>query len=150
MKRSVFKQKARETPVKRPRTRANAKKLPNITKLKKKLWEECRRITLKRYPEPKCFTCERAGLEGSNCHLGHFIPSSVCSVFMRYNLDNLRFQCYSCNIHKSGNWIAFEKNLEREMGKNFPAKLKALNEATKNQRYDILWYLAKLEEYKNL
>jgi hypothetical protein len=125
-------------------------KKPNITKLKKDLWQECRRITLDRYPNPKCFTCEREGIEGSNRQLGHFIPSSVCSVEMRYSLDNLRFQCYHCNINLSGNWPAYEKNLTIEKGPDFVNNLKKKNETTKGKQYDILWYQTKLEEYRNL
>ncbi len=138
-----------------PRPRKSTKSLkkkskkPNISKLKKLLWQECRRLTLLRYPEPKCYTCGKFGITGSNCHLGHFIPSSICSVEMRYSLDNLRFQCYSCNIHKSGNWPAYEAHLMIEKGLDFPTLLKKRNEETKNKQYDSLWYLQKLEEYKN-
>jgi hypothetical protein len=149
-RKTALRTKARETPVKRPKTKAKRKKVPNVTKLKKLLWQECRRITLNRYPDPKCFTCERAGIEGGNRQLGHFIPSSVCSVEMRYSLDNLRWQCYHCNINLSGNWPAYEKNLIREKGADFPDLLKKLNEATKGRQYDILWYQNKLEEYKAL
>lgn len=142
---------ASQTPKPRKVTKSTKKKpkKPKISKLKKLLWEECRRITFLRYPEPKCYTCEKFGITGSNCHLGHFIPSSVCSVEMRYSLDNLRFQCYSCNIHKSGNWPAYEAHLMIEKGRDFPEQLKKKNEETKNKQYDILWFLQKLEEYKN-
>ncbi len=143
---------ASKTPKPRQTTKSIKKKpkKPKISKLKKLLWDECRRITFLRYPEPQCYTCEKFGITGSNCHLGHFIPSSVCSVEMRYSLDNLRFQCYSCNIHKSGNWPAYEAHLMIEKGRDFPDLLKKRNEETKNKQYDILWYLQKLEEYKQL
>jgi len=150
MQRSGFKQKARETPVKRPRTKAKAKKVLTVTKLKKDLWQECRRITLLRYPEPQCFTCGQHGLVGSNRHLGHYISSSVCSVELRYDLDNLRWQCYGCNIHKSGNWLAYEKNLQIEKGAGFHEMLKKRNEETKGRQYDRLWYQQKLAEYRAL
>jgi hypothetical protein len=135
--------------IKSTRSTKKKPKKPKISKLKKLLWEECRRITFLRYPEPKCYTCEKFGITGSNCHLGHFIPSSVCSVEMRYSLDNLRFQCYSCNIFKSGNWPAYEAHLIIEKGRDFPELLKQRNEETKNKQYDITWYMNKLDEYKN-
>jgi hypothetical protein len=149
MKRSGFKTPSVK-PKKAPRSRAKVKKVLTVTKLKKDLWQECRRITLLRYPEPQCFTCGQHGLTGSNRHLGHYISSSVCSVELRYDLDNLRWQCYGCNIHKSGNWLAYEKNLQIEKGVGFNELLKKRNEETKNRQYDILWYQQKLAEYKAL
>lgn len=153
MKRTPLKRKtalkASVKPKKAPRKRVKAKKKPTITQLKKKLWEECRRITGERYPN-ECYSCYRQGLEKGNRQLGHFIPSSVCSVELRYHLDNLRWQCYHCNINLSGNWIEYEKHLNKEKGPGFSESLKALNEATKGKQYDILWYQAKLEEYRQL
>lgn len=125
------------------------KKTPTITLLKKKLWDECKRIIRERHGST-CYTCGRTGLEGSNRHTGHFISSSICSVELRYDLDNLRPQCYACNIHKSGNWLAFETHLMIEKGRDFPTELKARNELTKGKQYDILYYQTKLDEYKQL
>jgi len=153
MKRTALKRGTKtlkRTAFKRKVTKIVKKKVLTITKLKKDLWQECRRITLLRYPDPKCFTCERAGIEGGNRQLGHYIPSSICSAELRYDLDNLRWQCYHCNINLSGNWIAYEKNLQREKGKNFPTQLKKRNEQTKGRQYDSLWYINKLAEYKAL
>ena len=77
------------------------KKVVSISKLKKDLWAECRRITRARFNcdgEYYCFTC---GNLTPIPHTGHIIASSLCSAEMRYSLDNLRPQCYMCNIHKS-------------------------------------------------
>lgn len=131
-------------------TKKKKVKKETITSLKKKLWQECRRITLLHYPEPKCFTCERSGIEGSNRQLGHFIPSSVCSVEMRYSLDNLRWQCYHCNINLSGNWPAYEAHLMNEKGRDFPNQLKKRNEETKGKQYDILYYQELLASYRDI
>lgn len=139
MKRSGFKRKLPKKAVKKP---------PRISLLKKKLWEECKRIIRERY-NPYCYTCG-AYLEGSARQTGHFIPSSVCSVEMRYSLDNLRIQCYRCNINLSGNWPAYEKHLKEEKGPDFPDALKAKNEQTKGRMYDVLWYQQKLDEYRQL
>lgn len=118
-----------------------------LAKLKQALWAECRRITRERYGNT-CYTCGRTGLEGSNWQTGHFISSSICSVALRYDLDNLRPQCYSCNINKSGNWIAFEEHLIQDKGPDFPEHLKARNRATRGEKYDELWYQQKLQEYE--
>ena len=116
---------------------------PRPAKLKKDLWELCKQITRLRHGY-NCYTC------GQKCeapHTGHFISSSVCSVAMRYSLDNLRPQCYRCNIHLSGNWIAFENRLLSQFGELYVKALKRENEETKGRQYDRLWYEAKIIEY---
>ena len=144
LKRSGFKKKtAKKTTAKKRRVRSP------MQKAKDKLWDECRRIIKNRYGNV-CYTCYALGLEKSNWQTGHFIPSSICSVAMRYDLANLRPQCMQCNIHKSGNWVEYEKHLKLECGEDEPDRLKALNEATKGMQYDILWYQEKLAEYKKL
>jgi hypothetical protein len=87
-------------------------------------------------------------LFGSNLHLGHYISSSVCSAELRYSLDNLRPQCYRCNIHLSGNWIAYEAHLKAD-GID-PEQLKQRNRDTVGMKADVLWYQAKIEEYIQL
>lgn len=122
--------------------------------LKQKLWNECKRIIRERYLRHdgtwNCFTCGAHLDIPAKAQTGHFIPSSVCSVEMRYDLDNLRVQCYRCNINLSGNWIEFEKRLNAEKGEGFTDKLKARNESTKGLQYDQLWYEMYLANYKEL
>jgi hypothetical protein len=67
---------------------------------------------------------------------------------MRYSLDNLRPQCFSCNVHKSGNWIAFQEHLEKD-GIDI-AELLRRNQETKGMQADRLFYERKIEEYKLL
>lgn len=122
------------------------KKKTPLQKAKDELWELCKQITRKRHG----YTCYTCGAPCDHPHTGHFISSSVCSVELRYHLSNLRPQCYSCNINKSGNWIAFEDRLTVEFGPQYVADLKELNRLTKGLQYDILWYQAKIEEYKKL
>lgn len=122
------------------------KKKPTISQLKKKLWELCKQLTRKNYGY-NCYTC------GQACeapHTGHFIPSSVCSGEVRYDLSNLRPQCYACNIHKSGNWIAYEERLTQEFGKEWVETLKRKNQETKGRKYDEIWFQEKIEEYQKL
>jgi hypothetical protein len=88
--------------------------------------------------------------EAKSCQTGHYIPSSVCSTELRYDLGNLRIQCYNCNINKSGNWIEYEKRVREEMGHDYPEKLKARNESTKGQSYREDWYEMYLANYKNI
>lgn len=135
MKRSYIK---RKSPLKKQAT-------DTVSKLKQHLWQLCRQIIIKRHGSD-CYSCGARRLRGSNLHCGHFIPSSICSTELRYALENLRPQCYRCNIHCSGNWPAYEAHLIED-GIN-PDNLKQLNRQTTGLRYDILWYQAKIQEYE--
>lgn len=116
-------------------------------KIQDELWENCRRISKLRYPAPhKCFTCD-AEIEKSNCQLGHFIPNSVGGALLRYNLDNLRLQCYRCNINLGGNGSEFYRRLLHEKGQKHIDDLFILkNQTTKA----IDHYIKLLEEYKKI
>lgn len=147
MKRSGFKQKL-TVPMKR--TRLRKKSNSPLAKLKEKLWQLCRQIVKLQHPHI-CFTCGKPLVPGQNdFHTGHFISSSICSTYMRYYLGNLRPQCSGCNVWKSGNWLAFEIHLKAENGENYVVELKELNERTKGQKYDELWYKQKIQEYEEL
>jgi 5-methylcytosine-specific restriction endonuclease McrA len=137
---------ARRSPLKAPRRPVAKRKPPKVTTIKKLLWNECKRIVRARYGF-NCYTC---GKLTEAPHTGHFIPSSVCSVEMRYSLDNLRPQCFACNIHKSGNWPAYEAHLIVDHGRDYPDQLKQKNRDTTGKQYDILFYIQKLEEYKQI
>ncbi len=116
-----------------------------LRKLKDQLWKLCREIQIEKYGRT-CYTCDRTNLEGINCQLGHFIPSSVCSTEIRYSLDNLRPQCYHCNINLSGNWIEYEKRLNRD--KINTTLLKQRNEETKGKQYREDWYEKTIQTYR--
>lgn len=67
---------------------------------------------------------------------------------MRYSLDNLRVQCYACNIHKSGNWIEYERHLIAD-GIDVQ-ELKDRNEKTKGGMFREDWYKEKIQEYSQI
>jgi len=123
------------------------KKKSELKKLQDELWELCKQITRKRFRKfddsYSCFTC---GHFVEVPHTGHIITDSTCSTEMSYSLDNLRLQCYACNINKSGNWQAFYQIL----GKEYIDDIVKRNNESKGKKYDILWYKRKVEEYKNL
>ncbi len=127
-------------------TKKRKKKSP-LKKLKETLWKLCREIQIKRHGRT-CYTCGAKNLQGSNCHLGHFIPSSVCSTELRYDLFNLRPQCYHCNINLSGNWIEYEKHLTKDGIDT--AQLKDRNEKTKGLQYREDWYEACIAKYQSM
>ncbi len=89
-----------------------------IRKIQDKIWELCKKIV--RYRDgTTCFTCGKEGLIGSSWQTGHFIPSSVCGAYLRYDLRNLAIQCYRCNIDLSGNGAIFYKKLVEKKGQLF-------------------------------
>jgi len=124
--------------------RLRKKSKSSIRKLKDKLWSITRQIIIKQYGTT-CYCCGAPNLSGSNLHIGHFIPSSVCSAEFRYSLDNLRPSCYRCNIHLSGNWVAYEEHLKRD-GIDVD-ELKRKNKQS-TVKADSLWYEAKIREYE--
>ena len=136
---------------KRSSTTSKPKKMQirPISRLKKDLWAECRRIIRAKYGNI-CYTCNKGDLAGGNWQTGHFITSSTCSTPMRYSLDNLRPQCYHCNINLSGNWVVYENKLKLEKGEDFVEKLKLQNRDEKGGDYKSFWYIQKIEEYKLL
>jgi hypothetical protein len=146
LKRSGFKQKLTK-PLKR--TKLAKKGKSDIRKIQDLLWQECRRITLNKYEKNGkhyCFTCDKE-VSGSNRQLGHFIPNSVGGALLRYNLDNLRIQCYYDNINLGGNGSEFYRRLVKENGEEFVEKLFALKGQTTKA---IDHYTKLLNEYKEL
>lgn len=124
-----------------------------VSKAKQKLWQLCRRLVKIKHKKSdgtfQCYTCPQVLLEGQNqFHTGHFISSSICSTAMRYDLENLRPQCATCNVWKGGNWVEFETHLRKD-GVDVEA-LKQRNRDTRGKKFDILWYKAKISEYENL
>lgn len=113
------------------------------------LWNECRRIQLEKYARNGinyCFTCDKP-IDKQNRQLGHFIPNSVGGCLLRYNLDNLRPQCYYCNINLGGNGAVFYKKLLEEKGQAHIDELFRLKGMTA-KAIDI--YKQQLELYRNL
>lgn len=131
----------------RGKSKVKRHKKGEITKLKEKLWQLCRTIIIKRHGNT-CYCCGATNLVGSNLHIGHFIPSSICSLELRYSLDNLRPCCYRCNVHLSGNWVAYEVHLKRD-GVDVE-ELKKRNQETKGLQYGASYIKMKIDEYTRL
>lgn len=114
-------------------------------KLEDELWKLCRKIQFSKYGYV-CYTCKKP-IAGKNAHLGHFIPRSVGGASLKYNLNNLRPQCYYCNINLGGNGSAFYNELLRDCGKLYIDDLFALKTKTIKA---MDFYLTLLEEYKRM
>lgn len=117
----------------------------DIKGLKDKLWAQCRAYFRAKYGD-RCFTCGRTGLTGANQHTGHFIPSGSCGATLRYHPNNLRIQCYNCNINLGGNGAEYYREMERTLGKK---KVEALFQLkNKSIKADELFYKQMIELYK--
>lgn len=125
------------------------RKKGELAKLKIKLWDLCREITRARYGN-SCYTCPKKGLAGGNWQTGHYVTSSTCSVEVRYDLRNLRPQCYHCNINLSGNPHQYRENLVRDEGIEYVEELWERNKATKGKVYPTQWFHDKIAEYSIL
>ena len=114
---------------------------------KKKLWELCKRACREQYGNT-CYTCGKTGLEGSNWHTAHFIPSGSCGAFLRYDLRNLRPGCYHCNINLGGNGAVFYKRMVEREGQAYVDQLFA--DKQKTVKCDILFLQRLIREYEDL
>lgn len=130
------------------RSRAIKKPKNNtIKRLKNKLWELCKQIIRLKYGNT-CYTCGKSGLTGSSWQTGHFIPSSVGGASLRYNLDNLRIQCYFCNCNAGGNGAIYYKKLVEIDGQEYVDELfRCKNIIIKA---DEIWFKSKIEEYEKI
>lgn len=139
MKRGTFKKKSfseykplKRTPLKRVGALSKSKGLKKstlkkvskqpISKIQKKLWELCRQLIKIQYGST-CYTCGKKRLIKHNRHTGHFIPKAACGAYLKYDLRNLRPQCYNCNINLGGNGAEFYKRLVQKEGQEYVDKL---------------------------
>jgi hypothetical protein len=121
-------------------------------KLKAKLWELCKQITRKRYQLSdgnwNCFTCDAYLDEPAKAQTGHFIASSVCGVLLRYDLRNLRVQCYRCNINAGGNGAEYYRRLVLEKGQEYVNHL--FEDKQKTIKAGRVFYETLISEYEEI
>jgi hypothetical protein len=122
--------------VARPAKRRKKKEKTPEAKAREKLWELCKQIVRLKYGNT-CYTCGAKNLEGSNWHTGHFIPSATCGAFLRYNIDNLRPQCFRCNMRLSGNVVEYYRAMVRDNGQEFVDQL--FRDKNRNTRAHLPW-----------
>ncbi len=96
-----------------------------------------------------CFTCGRYA-EGSGYHAGHFIPSSIGGLALRYHEDNVHGQCYNCNINLGGSQWAYGVKLGAKMVKKL---MDLKNKVIHNDEFDfegkIMYYKQKVKELES-
>lgn len=90
----------------------------SVTNIKSKIWELCKTIIRKKYPN-NCYTCGQTNLSAGNWHTGHFVSKSLCNSKMKFDLRNLRPQCYRCNINGGGAGAIFYKLMVEREGQEY-------------------------------
>lgn len=100
--------------------KSKRKKIKKVSakSLHNKIWPLCREIIIKLHGT-NCYTCSQKGLKGANLHIGHFIPRSTCGAYLKYDLRNLRPQCYRCNIFGGGMGAEFYRRLVEDNTQNY-------------------------------
>lgn len=144
MKRSGFKRKTSKPSLRRTKLKKSSKQ--PISKIQRLLWEECKRIIRRDYPNI-CYTCGRTGLEGSNWHTGHMWAKASLGASLKYDLRVLRPQCYFCNVNCGGRGAEFYAKMLRENGQEYMDNLE-IERGITVKAYDH--YVMLLEKYKSL
>lgn len=88
----------------------------------------------------KCYTCANIvpTIGKGSIHAGHFIPSR--KNILLFDENQVRGQCFGCNIRKNGNWTEFYTNMVSEFG------LETVTSMI-NSKYDIVKFtVSDLEE----
>lgn len=98
---------SKEKPVKK------RKKKTEYQKLNELVWDLCREIKGK-IEEKNCYTCNATNLVGVNCQLGHGKAKGSLSIKYQYDLRNLHWQCFNCNINLGGMSDIFIAKMERD------------------------------------
>lgn len=147
MKRTTLSRKPLQAK-KRPLGGVKKRKAPSVLRsLRNKLWELCKAITRKRYGNT-CYTCDKWPLAGPGWQTGHFIPRSRGGLSLKYDLKNLRPQCYGCNIDLGGNGSEFYRRLVQNEGQEYVDELFSRKNFLLKETKDF--YYDKIAEYKNI
>lgn len=130
--------KSKNTPQKpqnAPRTR---QKRTDRKRIEIALWEECKRITRKRFQnEDGSWTCYTSGARLTNprdVQTGHGKAKGALPLRFKYDIRNLRPQSYHANINLGGMSDIFIAKLEQE-----PEGLMFLQEACYFDEDDYCW-----------
>jgi len=125
------------------RTKIKRKSKTPLAKAKVKLWKALKEVISIRDGDT-CISCGATGLVGHNKHGGHFIPSSSCGGFLRYDLRNVHIQCSTCNLFRGGAGAEYTRALEKKYSTKFVDKI--IQDKQEIIRLDIE-YIERLTEY---
>lgn len=100
------------------KTKISKKSKTPLAKAKVKLWKVLKQVIDIRDGDI-CISCGAEGLKGHNKHGGHFIASSSCGGFLRYDLRNVWVQCATCNLYRNGAGAEYTRALEKKFSTKF-------------------------------
>lgn len=118
-----------------------------LAKAKAKLWKVLKQVIEIR-DEDVCISCGAEGLSGHNRHGGHFIPSSSCGGFLRYDLRNVWIQCATCNLFRNGAGAEYTRALEKKFSTKFVDEI--IVDKQVSIKLDIAYIEAMTEYYETL
>ena len=106
------------------------------------------------YKGEPCYTCGKKQSNSDSCHsfhAGHYMAAKRVDP-RRFMLENLRIQCYSCNVANSGRGAEYRKRLIEEKGEDFVLWLEAESnhKSLKKQFPEISDIQAEIERYRSL
>lgn len=127
------------------RTKLRKQSKQSKPKLKKKVWKWFS-LWIKKRDKGVCYTCPATGCAKQNAQAGHYPPGSVLPEREYFNPKLVHLQCFSCNINKSGNPVAYRKNLARDYGVVFVEEME--NKCGKPDPLSYAELLELLERYK--
>ena len=123
------------------------KTLPKLKKEALDLFSQLIKLEHQRDGKMKCYTCGKdLQPNTTDCQLGHFLPRGAYPG-LTFNRDNVRLQCYRCNIFLHGNVFEFRERLAAEIGEQRLLELEAMrHEPVKLGRSDYLRMIQELKE----
>jgi hypothetical protein len=129
----------------------NKMKKKTLSKYKQELWKLFSLYIKKKYETEegwcRCYTCQKPLKIGtSDCQSGHYYTKKGYPALF-FDENNVRPQCYHCNINLSGNIVIFGENLKNEIGYNAMEIMKSKrHDQVKRTKSD---YIELIEFYKD-
>lgn len=93
----------------------------------------------------KCYTCPKSAPIKSMQN-GHYVSRSVRKL--RWEPNNMRPQCYGCNVMHHGQPITFRENLLKELGEEYVSNLENLRHELFNPSDE--WLSQQIQSYTHL
>lgn len=123
---------------------------PTVSKLKKKLdaifSKYVRLSNADKNGYVKCYTCGvKKYWEKDGMQAGHFMSRKHTAT--RFDEQNVKPQCYSCNCHFYGRQFVFGKNLDKEFGEGTADAL--LQKSRQTQKNTVIDLQELIELYSN-
>lgn len=129
------------------RSSLKKKSKQKISIIQRKLWELCKKIIRKKYPN-ECYTCRAKSLSGSNWQTGHMWSKASLGASLKYDLRVLRPQCMTCNLWQGGRGADFYSRMLEEIGWQQMGWLERDRRVTVPSAYDH--YVNLIDEYSKI